>query len=568
MSTGHIAARYIPAAVALVAAAVFVAVVPSRPSTQVGAGSGSAFELPDVAPDGPGGDAADGASASADAVPGGTVASGGSGQASSASRGGTVGGTAAGTAGGGGSASGAGSGGGGAVDCSRQKLIGGPSCRPPKWSGNNGGATAPGVTGDSITIVTYVPKRNPQVQAILAAAGTASSAQQINVLAAYEKFFNEQYELYGRKVKLLFQEGPGDGADPAQNQADAAYIATELKAFYVNCSACAGSFHDELVRRGLPSTTVIVPFTQAYHDKSAPYLFGVLPDFDLTAQSGADYYCKRLQGRKAVHAGDATFQAQNRKLGIIAVDTPENPGDAYKRYLERCGGEVAAVVKYASDITTAQQQATNAILQLRQSGANIVTCVCDVIAPVFFTAAATQQNYHPEWFQNGLFAQESYKAGQLYDQTQWSRAFGIGSISKPEPLEQEEWYVAYKRGGGTDEEAIANAGGSIFSGLVQALDAIEAAGPNLTAQGFVNKMLTLPAYGGKEVGQSQQSFGKNGPGPWTRVDDHGEIWWNPSKPAPNGRAGEQHYVDGGRRYKVGEWPRTDPKVFVDDGSPQ
>ena len=562
ISTNQVAARYVPVAIALLAAAVFVASVPSRPSSQVGTASGSGFELPDVDSNGRNGSAAagDGATASGDSPTSGTPGGGGGGSNSAGGTSGTGGGGTAAAATGGGIA--------GELNCSRQQLINGPTCRPPKWSGDNGGATAPGVTKDTITIVTYVPKRNAQVQAILAAAGTASSAQQANVLAAYEKFFNQYYELYGRKVKLLFQEGPGDGADPAQNQADAAYITSELKAFYVNCASCTTSFHDELVRRGVPSTTVIVPFTQAYHEKSAPYLFGVLPDFDLTAESGSDYYCKRMHGRNAEHAGDAAFRAQKRRLGIIAVDTPDNPGDAYKRYIESCGGEVAAVVKYASDITTAQQQATNAILQLRQSGANVVTCVCDVIAPVFFTAAATQQNYFPEWFQNGLFAQESFKAGQLYDQQQWRRAFGIGSISKPEPLEEEEWYVAYKKGGGTDEEAIANAGGSIFSGIVQALDAIEQVGPKLTVAAFVNKMLTMPAYGGKEVGQSQQSFGKNGPGPWTRVDDHGEIWWNPSKMAPNGRAGEQHYVDGGRRYKVGEWPRTPPRVFVDDGSPQ
>lgn len=561
LTSGQLASRYIPVAAALAAAVVFVAVVPSKTSSG-GAVRTGGFELPAVEGD-------DASSAANGATPTGPSSSGSSPNGSPRAT------TPTGSSGTG-NASGSGGQGDNGVgtttatgeDCSRNDLVHGPTCRPSAWSGDNGGETAHGVTAEDINIVTYVPKRNPQVQAILAAAGTASSAQVQEVLARYEKWFNDRYELYGRHVNLLFQEGPGDGADPALNQADAATIATDLNAFYVSCPSCAGSFHDELIRRGIPSTTVIVPFLNEYHEKSAPYLYGVLPDFDLTTQSAAEYYCKRMLGRNAVHAGDATLAAQPRKLAIIAIDTPDNGGDRFKAAIEACGGEVSVLVKYASDITTAQQQATNAMLQVRQSGANVVTCVCDVIAPVFFTTAASEQNYFPEWLQNGLFAMDSFKAAQLYDQQQWSHAFGVGSISKPDPTEEEEWYHPYKEGGGTDMTAIENAGGAYYSGIVQAIDAIEKSGPNLTIEAFTNSMLTMPAYGFDRVGGSHQSFGLNGPGPWTRVDDHTEIWYDPNRTAPNDRLGQNFYVEAGRRYLLGQWPTTDPNVFVDDGSPQ
>ena len=556
VTPGQLAAKYSPIAAALLAAALFVTVVPSHPPTSLTAGgAGTSFELPDVS--GQTGDAGNGATDVTAADGAGVAAS----QGGAAGAGGARRSVVPGVQGGAGGIV-------GQADCTRQKLIAGPTCRPPKWTGtDNGGATARGVTAKEITIVTYVPKRNPQVQALLAAAGTASTAQQMDVLKAYEKFFNDYYELYGRKLKLLFQEGPGDGADPAANQADATTVVNELKAFYVNCPACAQSFHDEVARRGVPSTTVIVPFTNKYHESKAPLMYGVLPDFDLTAKSGSEYYCKRMNGRVAKHAGQAELRTQ-RKLAIIAIDTPDDAGGAYEKLIKDCGGTVTTVVRYASDISTAQQQATNAMLQVSRSGANVVTCVCDVIAPVFFTAAATQQQYQPEWFQNGLFAMESYKASQLYDQTQWQHAFGISSIGKPDPLPEEEWYIAYKLGGGTDEQAIENAGGALFSGIVQALDAIERAGPKLSVDSFANSMLTMPPYGGGEPGKSHQSFGKNGPGPWTRVDDHHEIWWDLNKTAPNDRPGDQWHVKGGTRYQVGEWPTTEPNVFVRDGSQQ
>lgn len=616
--------RYFPMIAAIFAAALFVATVPSRPVDDVALSpTGSDFELPEVvgsgqSPDqaaagsstgasavapmvsaGPGTDAApDPGGASTATAAGGTTSSASSGSTASTANSSSNRPVSSTTPGSSSSSSAGGSSAPPAPpsttatpasapapaadpgptttaaassepDCFRQQSeIGSPACRPA-WDGTgNSGASAPGVTAADINIVFYEPKRNAQVAALLSAAGTASPEEVQEVLSRYEVYFNTYYETYGRHVNLIYQEGPGGGADAAEDQADAATIATELNAFYASCSGCASSWHDELTRRGVPNTTVITPFRQEYLEESAPYLYSVLPDFDLTAQSAAEYYCQRVSGGNAEHAGDATLQLQSRSLGIIAMDTPDDPGGEFARLVEACGGEVAGVARYASGITTAQQQSTNAVVQMRQAGATTITCVCDVIAPVFLTGAATQQGYFPEWFSNGLFALDSYKAAQLYDQNQWEHAFGIASIPRPEPMEEEEWVIAYTLGGGEDMDALQNAGSSIFSGLVQAVDAIEFAGPTLTIDSFTNAMLTLPAYQEDRPGGPRQSFGNNGPGPWSRLDDHAEVWWDPDRTGPNGRPGNYFYVESGRRYLLGEWPTTAPNVFVDDGSTQ
>jgi len=40
-----------------------------------------------------------------------------------------------------------------------------------------------------------------------------------------------------------------------------------------------------------------------------------------------------------------------------------------------------------------------------------------------------------------------------------------------------------------------------------------------------------------------------------------EIWWDPNQTDPNGRTGTYWYVQGGKRYVWGAWPKTSPFVF-------
>ena len=73
---------------------------------------------------------------------------------------------------------------------------------------NNGGATYPGVTNNTIEIVDYVADYGAEVDAILKAQGPyydASQAKQWN--DAFAKFINTHYQLYGRKVHIDTVQG-------------------------------------------------------------------------------------------------------------------------------------------------------------------------------------------------------------------------------------------------------------------------------------------------------------------------------------------------------------------------
>ena len=106
-----------------------------------------------------------------------------------------------------------------------------PPCVKP-FTGDNGGATAPGVTGTEITVALYQAQPDILQQAALARSGSdASLAAEAATVQQYIHFFESYYETYGRKVKLVVVKASGAPDDDAAARADAIRVATEIKAF-------------------------------------------------------------------------------------------------------------------------------------------------------------------------------------------------------------------------------------------------------------------------------------------------------------------------------------------------
>ena len=89
-----------------------------------------------------------------------------------------------------------------------------PCVKP--FTGDNGGATAPGVTKDAITVVVYIgdPAKNPLQSATVKGAGAdVSPATQKETYQGYVDLFAKYYETYGRKIDLKFFDGSGGPMD-------------------------------------------------------------------------------------------------------------------------------------------------------------------------------------------------------------------------------------------------------------------------------------------------------------------------------------------------------------------
>jgi len=100
---------------------------------------------------------------------------------------------------------------------------------------------------------------------------------------------------------------------------------------------------------------------------------------------------------------------------------------------------------------------------------------------------------------------------------------------------------------------------------------IQAAGPDLTMESFRDGLFSVPP-GEPAITQQIYSYGDHGiweDTDYSGIDDFTELWWDPTVPGPdeirkNG-VGMYRYVDGGKRYLLGDWPE-ELKVFDLDGT--
>ena len=457
-----------------------------------------------------------------------------------------------------------------------------PPCQP-KWpaGADNGGATYRGVTPTKITVVRYNPRPNPAVDGILKGARLYTEPAegedyQENVM---EPFMNKRYEFWGRKVDFRTFTGNCEYSPPDIPclVKEAQEIVDKFQPFAV------------IAITGLPSATYDVfarnkvisfggwHYAEEFFTKRAPYRYDILMDGSRAVRNLADYYCKKLVGRPADHAGPVihpTIGSRDNAIRRIGIAVPEDPatapnGDLLKSLLEggRCGkkGDVPVLFKYASDISKATTQTQTIMQQLINNKVTTLICVCDPVAPRFVTTIATQQNYYPEHLIEGIsLIDYDLVARQLYAPEQWQHAFGVSHLFANAPLsesyEQTEWRAEGKQGTVYANMGLIGGYERVFGWFLQQ------AGPRLTPDTVKNAMLDreFTRGGWEETGHNPVSFRcRYGPGDWTAWDDAREVYYSATeRSALDGQPGAYVNVNGGRRYNVEEWSATNGVPYI------
>jgi len=210
------------------------------------------------------------------------------------------------------------------------RMLGIARYMPPcvAFSGDNGGATARGVTGDKVKVVRFVSQVDPATTAILMANHLADDPAVVT--RAYQTLFkygNAHYQTYGREI--VYEEYPASGPDENDEamRADAKRIAEENKAFAVLGGPKV--LGQELAARGVICICTVGLSSQFYKE-NPPYIFGSLPTADEVAINTGEYVGKRLNGRVAKFAGDENnptqgFAAKQRKFGSRAQTAASIP---------------------------------------------------------------------------------------------------------------------------------------------------------------------------------------------------------------------------------------------------
>lgn len=446
-------------------------------------------------------------------------------------------------------------------------------CVEPWEGGDNGGATAPGVTAESIKVVVYEGDPDPLQQALIGEAGADTDpALTAQTAVDYLRMLEDVYETYGRNLDIEIHRASGGPADATAAQADARAIIDKQPFAVIGGPSQTPAYWQELVDAEILCIgTCSLAEPRDVVEDAAPYLWpsGISPDqSDLHL---AELVGKQLVGKPAQFAGDPDLRQRERVLGWIQAETETGEyadrNAEFDRILaEEYGGEVAARSTYLFDPAAAQETATTVVTRLRDAGATSVILSTDPIVPAAITAEATKQGYFPEWIIGPSVLADTTIFGRTFDQQQWANAFGLGlptaraDNSLSDAFFVYEWYYG--------EEAPLNTVDVILPGPANFVLGVHLAGPELTPESFERALFRHPPRPpGKTYAHTSWGEELWGRSDHNGVDDATAIWWDPGATgedeAGNEGTGMMRYVDGGTRYLPGDWP-TDPIPFFEE----
>jgi len=452
-----------------------------------------------------------------------------------------------------------------------------PPCVEPWSGGDNGGATAPGVTADTIRVALYQTQPDLLQQAFFEETGSDESlTKERDTTQAYVDYFSAHYQLYGRKVELIPVKASGAPDDDVAAKADAIKVATEVKAFAsFGGPGQTSAYGEELAARGVLCVgDCLLAEPQRFLQQHSPYLWPMLASPEQASEHWAAFVGTQLARRKAVHAGSDDFKKQQRVFGVVHYDddagTFRRSVRHFEDLLDTYRVHAKVTVPYSLDISTAQEDARLVITKLKSAGVTSVLLAGDPVFPTFLTAEATKQGYSPEWVVLGYAFTDTAVFGRQYDQQQWAHAFGVSLLPARTADDVDELANLITWQTGKPPEA------KTFRELVLApllfFTGVHLAGPDLTAKTFRAGLFRFPSEKTTTPTRLHLSWGRHGI--WKTVDvtggdDATVIWWDPNASGPDevGREGKglYRYADEGRRYLPGQWPKQ-PVGLYDDAT--
>ncbi|HAM01335.1 MAG TPA: hypothetical protein DCQ30_03780 [Acidimicrobiaceae bacterium] len=421
-----------------------------------------------------------------------------------------------------------------------------PPC-VPAWSGNNGGATAPGVTASTITVSYREEGESSDVNAVrsIMPGVLPTDSQVLYDLNVFLQAFNKEYELYGRHVVLKPYTAQGDamqemvGQDTQGAQEDAA-TAASLGAFADLTPLPTTPYAEALVQNHVISMDNLLTSNQFLHN-SAPYAYSMIPTLDDLGRLLVTMGCN-IGANNVSFAKDPSLNGKQRVFGAILLEDPQYQGleNEMVSGLKQCGVKIPVVVNYTLDLSTIQQQMQNAISQMKANNVTTILCGCDPVGTIYVSQAADQQNYGPEWFSEWLPPQFE----RLYSQDQWAHSVEVG-LGPSIPEQNEESYKAFQMvdPGGQPQEAQF---WYIYYQLLYLFNGLQAAGPDLTPASMLAGYQHLPQSPLGQVGQWTYGSGIYWPFSEAQVS-----YWVPSKTNSfDNKAGDYNPCFGGQWFSL------------------
>ena len=413
------------------------------------------------------------------------------------------------------------------------------------FDGDNGGATARGVTGDEVVAIFGAnfnqggaANRDTTPRIIdCAEEPDANDNSDDRLCKAYMRYFNDRYQTYGRTVHLHSNHG-----------LKVEDIDAEYQPFLWAGSGASRS----TAQRSIVSATYGGD-ARARYAQVAPFLMSFRPDSEDTIAVSASYICNRLIGRAARYSPDPSLSGRERRIGYWHPDSglEQFDKDLVSAIKQTCGYEITDFARGIQDPTGAA----------RFKSSNVTTVIYRVSnnssQPVI-TGQATQAAYFPEWIVPGTAGLRDVGTNfyaRAADQSQWRNAFGLTFDYRRGAFTDQMWVRAYKEGCPECPLDVSNAlGPELYDQLSMLFYGIQAAGPRLTAENIDKGLHAIKPHRSSDPFLPAAYFS---PGNYSFVKDAAAYWWDPTGPSPTGGSGCYRLVDGGQRFRAGEWPKGD-----------
>jgi hypothetical protein len=431
-------------------------------------------------------------------------------------------------------------------------------------SDENDGATAPGVTADTVTVVAWLPNESDPIFAIVREAlGIDDSVEEIR--ETYEglaEIFQRSYETYGRTVELEFVQASGTMLDPVAARADA-IRAAEYEPFAVwGGPLLASTWTEELHARG------IVCMQCPGIGDNAPTAFGILPSQSQIQAHVVAYVTQKLAGGTADFAGEGS-RGEERVFGLLSLAQSDADERRVERYVEAFDEEGIDIVETGSfplDPARAQELATGIVARMNDAGVTTVIVRADPITLPAFTREATKQGWFPEWVIGGYQFTDTSVFARTFDQEQWAHAFGLSFLPPKAPPEVTPAYRLYEWYHGAPPPAD-NSLILTYPQVALFFTALHLAGPDLTPDHYRDALFAFPPTPKARTQPSvDYGFGiwhdptqprDEYEGDYEGIDDMVELWWDAEAEGPDetgaGGTGLYRYVNDGQRYLPHEY---------------
>ena len=449
-----------------------------------------------------------------------------------------------------------------------------PPC-VPVWGGNrpwraaggetftdNGGATAPGVTAETVKVVFYLAAEQDIAKQLEQFGVIDGQDAAIDGVRGLVEMSNHLYETYGRQVEVVPFHATGDGRSPSAARADAVRV-VEMGAFAsIGGPTQTSAYQHELARNQVICIQCGYASTDDVLAEDAPYAWGYQATPDQLVFGVLGLGAGMFDGKKAQFAGDPELRQQTRRFGVVHYEQdPPVFGPLKQAAVDRfssMGTEAQTIIQYILDPNTLNQQAQAIIGRLKRDGVTSVVFLGDPLMPRLLTQQATKQDYHPEWMFTGTAFTDTAAVARLYDQDQMAHAFGASSNAARTVPELSEAWSLYSWWFGTEPTAPRT---MLFWGPVvqQLFLGIHMAGPHLSAETFAGGLFNYPPSGSTDLAGRDSlslfvdgylqgdttpaiSFGPRADGAvdYVAVDDFTFAWWDPDAVGPDESGEEGH----------------------------